>query len=61
MGGEFMNTTYFRIYFGNTYAMVKLHGLVSRIEGDGHPTIDTDLDTHFFRIPIVGYCKYCKS
>ena len=25
------------------------------IEEDGHPTIDTDLDTHFFRIPIVGW------
>ena len=27
----------------------------SPIEGDGHPTIDTDLDTHFFKIPIVGW------
>ena len=25
------------------------------IEGDGHPTIDTDLDTHLFRILIVGW------
>ena len=33
--------------------MVKLHGLV--FYGDGHPTIDTDLDAHFFRILIVGW------
>ena len=24
------------------------------IEGDRHPTIDTDLDTHFLRIPMAG-------
>ena len=36
----------------NICAMVKTW---FSIERDGHPTIDTDLDTNFFKIPIVGW------